>query len=432
MSFQQSLFLAIPGFVLLMLAERLIGIYLKKDIYSNIPDAISSLSSGMANVTMASIGIGIGLVSYDWMLSQFAIFQFDYHSPLVWLMVILGLDFGGYWGHRWSHKFNLLWQTHIVHHSSEEFNLPCALRQTVSGKLISFFTFLGLPLAILGIPMEIIAVVGLVHLYYQYWYHTQLIGNLGWLERILVTPEQHGIHHAMNPEYIDKNFGQWFSIWDQMFGTYQLKIEGVEPVYGVTRPVETWNPIKIDFMHWGLMLKDLLRTKKIKDRFKILVSTTNWRPDDMQEQHPVNKIQDVNNFEKYAPKISSPIWYWSHIELILNLGLVLAYFYSYESINDTQKYFFGGFILFNIYCYTTLMEGKRAIALLSLRLGAFTIGALAGVNWFFLNELSVLLNYAVISLFALALVVSALFSGKQVNRTEQDKAKLDEGFQLGV
>ena len=171
MTFQESLFLAIPGFALLMLSERLMGLYLKRDVYSNIPDAISSLSSGIANVTMASIGIGIGLVSYEWMLKTFALFSFDYHSPLVWLMVIVGLDFSGYWGHRFSHQFNVFWQTHIVHHSSEEFNLPCALRQTVSGKLVSFFTILGLPLAILGIPMEIIGVVGLVHLYYQYWYH---------------------------------------------------------------------------------------------------------------------------------------------------------------------------------------------------------------------------------------------------------------------
>ena len=412
MTFQQSLFLAIPGFIVLMSLEWVVGRWLKKDIYSNIPDAISSLSSGMANVTMASIGIGLGLVSYDWMLSTFAVFSFDANSPLVWFMVILGLDFGGYWGHRLSHQFNLFWQTHIVHHSSEEFNLPCALRQTVSGQLIKFFTILGMPLAILGVPMEIISVVALVHLYYQYWYHTQLIGNLGWLERIIVTPEQHGIHHAMNPEYIDKNFGQWFSIWDQMFGTYQLRIEGVKPVYGVTRPVKTWNPIKIDFMHWLQMLKDMFVTKDIKQKFKVLVSTTNWRPEDAARLQPLEKIHNVRSFDKYSPKISAPTFVVSSIELLVNLSFILLYFYSIEGLSDTQRYLYGGFILFNIFTYTTVMEGKKAILWLGLRLAIFVVAMLGfDVDWFGMQAISEYLPLVFIVFFILSALTSQKFNG---------------------
>jgi sterol desaturase/sphingolipid hydroxylase (fatty acid hydroxylase superfamily) len=414
MTFQESLFLAIPGFVLLMLIERAVGAWKKMDIYSNIPDVISSLSSGMANVTMASIGIGVGLVSYEWMLENFAIFQFDYHSPLVWFLVIVGLDFGGYWGHRLSHQFNLLWQTHIVHHSSEEFNLPCALRQTVSGHIVKFFTILGLPMAVLGIPMEIIAVVALVHLYYQYWYHTQLIGNLGWLERIIVTPEQHGIHHAMNPEYIDKNFGQWFSIWDQLFGTFQLKIDGVEPVYGVTRPVQTWNPIKIDFMHWFLMLKDMLRTKSLSDKLKVLVSRTNWRPEDVNQEFPVEKIADVNHFKKYKPEISRPVFILSHVELIVSLALVLMYFWSFEGTSEQSKILFGGFILFNIYVYTSMMEGERALGLSLSRLLVFLTGALFfSVDWFFMSSLSSLIFPSLLAFFATSAVLSYFYNGER-------------------
>ena len=411
MTFQQSLLLVIPGFGLLMTIEFLAGKWMKKEVYSNLPDAIASLSSGIASITMATLGIGIGLVSYDWMLANFAIFSFDSHSVLVWVMVIVGLDFAAYWGHRWSHIYNVFWQTHLVHHSSEEFNLPCALRQTVSGRLISFFTFLGLPLAILGIPMEIIAVVSLVHLYYQYWYHTQLIGNLGWIERILVTPEQHSIHHAMNPEYIDKNFGAWFSIWDQMFGTFQTKIEGVEPVYGVTRPVRTWNPIKIDFMHWGLMLRDFFATRGLNQKLKLLVSKTNWRPDDAAAKHPVYSVSDVHRFDKYKPTLSLPTLLWSQAEFYLCLGLLVLYFFQHGSLSETGVMIGGLFILFHVFVYTTVMEGKAALQLLLARALLFGVGFYGfSYDWFGLHALSPLLFGAVMSFFVLAVLQSLLFN----------------------
>ena len=407
MTFQQSLLLAIPGFGLLMTIEFLASKWMRREVYGNIPDAISSLSSGIASVTMATMGIGIGLVSYEWMRETFAIYSFDAHSPLVWFMVIVCLDFAGYWGHRWSHKFNLLWQTHLVHHSSEEFNLPCALRQTVSGRLIGFFTFLGFPMAVLGIPMEIIAAVALVHLYYQYWYHTQLIGNLGWLERILVTPEQHSIHHAMNPEYIDKNFGQWFSIWDQMFGTYQPKIDGVEPVYGVTRPVRTWNPIKIDFMHWGLMLRDMFATGRMTDKLKVLVSKTNWRPEDAAEQHPVYSVADVNRFDKFRPTISLPTLVWSHVEFYLCLCLLVLYFLQFDTLSENGVLMSGLFILFNIYVYTSVMEGRASIQLLVARALLFGVGFYAvSYNWLGLQTVSPVLPAGILAFFVVATGVS--------------------------
>jgi len=416
MTFQQSLLLVIPGFGLLMTIEFLAGKWMKKDVYSNIPDAVASLSSGIASITMATLGIGIGLISYEWMLETFAVFSFDSHSPLVWVMVIVCLDFAGYWGHRWSHKFNLLWQTHLVHHSSEEFNLPCALRQTVSGRLIGFFTFLGFPMAVLGIPMEIIAVVSLVHLYYQYWYHTQLIGNLGWIERILVTPEQHSIHHAMNPQYIDKNFGQWFSIWDQMFGTYQTKIEGVEPVYGVTRPVRTWNPIKIDFMHWGLMLRDMYSTKRFSQKLKVLVSKTNWRPEDAALAYPAYSVMDVRQLEKYRPAISMPTLIWSHVEFYVCLSLLVFYFVGLETFSETAVLVNGLFILFHIYVYTSVMEGKVCIRLLMARAAVFGIGFYGlSYDWFGLEGFHSWLPAGVLVFFGMAAVASIAFSRRPVS-----------------
>jgi len=218
---EQSLMLAVPAFVLFMLAEKIASMWIGKDVMKNHFDVISSLSSGAASVIIGAMGIGVTLVSYDWLVENVAIWQFDYHSPLVWLMVILSLDFGNYWVHRINHKYNFFWQLHIVHHSSEEFNLPVALRQSATNRLLNLFTVFYLPMALLGIPLEITAVVTLLHLYYQYSYHTQFFQSLGWLERIIVKPQQHRIHHAINPEYIDKNFDAWFRIWDHMMGTFE-------------------------------------------------------------------------------------------------------------------------------------------------------------------------------------------------------------------
>jgi sterol desaturase/sphingolipid hydroxylase (fatty acid hydroxylase superfamily) len=117
------------------------------------------------------------------------------------------VDFKGYWTHRWEHKINILWNRHVIHHSSEEFNLACGLRQTVS-TVFDYFTFLLLPAAIVGVPVEVIAVVAPIHLFLQFWYHTRLIGKMGWLEHVIVTPSHHRVHHAVNKVYMDKNLGQ--------------------------------------------------------------------------------------------------------------------------------------------------------------------------------------------------------------------------------
>ncbi|MGG7215415.1 sterol desaturase family protein, partial [Clostridium nigeriense] len=132
--------------------------------------------------------------------------------------------------------------------SSEDFNLACALRQSIS-TIVKVFTIFLLPAALLGVPTNVIAIVAPLHLFAQFWYHTQHIDKMGWLEKIIVTPSHHRVHHALNPEYLDKNYGQIFIFWDKWFGTYQEELPTVKPVYGITRPVQTWNPIKINFMH---------------------------------------------------------------------------------------------------------------------------------------------------------------------------------------
>jgi hypothetical protein len=144
---------------------------------------------------------------------------------------------------------------------------------------------------LVGCAANVIAYVAPLHLFAQFWYHTRHIGKMGFLGKNYCHSSHHRVHHAINPEYLDKNLSAIFIWWDKMFGTFQEEIPGKPPVYGITRPVQTWNPIKINFQHLWLLIEDAWRTKSIKDKFRIWFMPTGWRPDDVTEKYPVPKIR---------------------------------------------------------------------------------------------------------------------------------------------
>ncbi|MDC1060776.1 sterol desaturase family protein [Flavobacteriaceae bacterium] len=254
------LLIAVPSFMVLVLLEILYGAWKKKQTYT-LMDTISSLSSGTTNLLKDLLGIGIIVISYPFLREQLALVTME-ESVLLYFIAFVCIDFASYWNHRLNHSINVFWNRHVVHHSSEEFNLACALRQSISS-LIGFGALFLLPAALLGVPHNIITVLAPLHLFGQFWYHTRHIGKLGWIEYILVTPSQHRVHHAINPEYVDKNLAAIFSVWDRLFGTFQEELDEVPCVYGTLKPVRTWNPILINFQHlWGLV-QDAWHTKKL-------------------------------------------------------------------------------------------------------------------------------------------------------------------------
>jgi sterol desaturase/sphingolipid hydroxylase (fatty acid hydroxylase superfamily) len=220
-TYANALLYAIPFFTGLVLVEVLYGAFVKNQKH-NVMDTVSSLSSGLTNIIKDSLGLVLVLVSYPFLAENLALFEIE-TTWLVWIIAFITIDFAGYWNHRLSHHINIFWNQHVIHHSSEEFNLACALRQSISN-LVGYFTLLLLPAAVLGVPNKVIAVLAPIHLFAQFWYHTQHIGKMGWLEYIIVTPSQHRVHHAINPEYIDKNLGQVLSVWDRLFGTFQEEV----------------------------------------------------------------------------------------------------------------------------------------------------------------------------------------------------------------
>lgn len=374
------LLIAMPVFLLFVLLEKGYGLWRGKDTYQNL-DMISSLSSGITNVVKDVIGLSISLFSYDFLLEHLAIYKIENTFLTIFITFII-LDFQGYWVHRWSHEINFFWNKHAVHHSSEEFNLACALRQSISS-YVQLFTFFLIPAALLGVPKDTIAIVAPIHLFAQFWYHTRHIGKMGFLENIIVTPSHHRVHHAINPEYLDKNHGQIFIIWDKLFGTFQEELPDVPPVYGITRPVSTWNPIKINFQHLFLLISDAYRTNSWRDKLRIWFMPTGWRPADVEARFPVRKIEDIYHFEKYNthPSVLLNIWAW--IQILATLCFVFYFFGNLGKFSQSEMFTYAGFIFLSVYAYTEIMDKNRWAVLWETLKNGLGLGLLLmSADWF--------------------------------------------------
>ena len=346
----------VPAFYLLIIIEVLYGHYKKNQTY-NLMDTIASLSSGTTNLLKDILGLTVIIISYPFLLSKLSFFDFE-NTLWVYIIAFICIDFSSYWNHRLNHKINIFWNQHVIHHSSEEFNLACALRQSISNFLGYGALFL-VPAAIFGIQHEVIGLLLPLHLFGQFWYHTRHIGKLGILEYIIVTPSQHRVHHAINPVYIDKNLGAIFCVWDRWFGTFQEELDDEPPVYGVLKPVSTWNPILINFTHvWGLIL-DFFRTKSLKEKLILWFMPTGYRPRDVVEKYPIDKIDDVNNFDKYSPPTNKLVTSWVLFQWLSTNVLVFFFLSNFSKFTTQQSLIFGGIIFLSIFSYSAVMDGFK-------------------------------------------------------------------------
>jgi alkylglycerol monooxygenase len=403
----QILVIITPIFLLLIILEKLYSYYKGID-HVPVMDGVSSISSGITNSVKDVLGLSISLIGYAWLVSKLALFTME-ASIFSYIIAFFVIDFHGYWTHRWAHQINFFWNKHAIHHSSEEFNLACALRQTISS-FINLFTFLLIPAAILGVPSKVINIVLPIHLFLQFWYHTRYINKMGFLEKILVTPSHHRVHHAINPEYMDKNYAQIFIFWDKFFGTFKEELAHIEPVYGITRPAETWNPIKINFQHLWLLIKDAWFAENWKDKFRIWFMPTGWRPENFEEKYPVNKIKDVFNFNKYGTQNSYKLVYWSVIQMLITLLFASYLFGNIAHIGLSNSFVYGLFIFISIYSYTDLMDkNKYSFIWESIRFGfVLTIINFYG-DWFGLNAILYFGNYLILGYMTISLLVNMYF-----------------------
>jgi alkylglycerol monooxygenase len=401
------LIIAMPIFLVLIVIEKIYGIYKKNDTAPLI-DSVSSISSGITNSVKDVLGLSVTFLSYEWMVSKIAVFHLE-ANILSYCIAFFVIDFYGYWSHRLAHQINFLWNKHAIHHSSEEFNLACALRQPIAS-LVNLFTFLLIPAAILGVPASVIAITLPLHLFLQFWYHTKHIKKMGFVEKILVTPSHHRVHHAINPEYLDKNHSQIFIFWDKLFGTFQEELDDVPPVFGITRPANTWNPIKINFQHLTLLIKDAWRAENWKDKLTIWFKPTGWRPENFEEKYPVNKIENVFDFNKYGTQNSQKLILWSVAQILITLLFVSYLFENIAKIGLPAIFVYGFFILVTIYSNSELMDkSKYAVFWEGFRLSiAVSIIAFYG-GWFGLNSIFSFSNYIIIGYLSLSFLITIYF-----------------------
>jgi sterol desaturase/sphingolipid hydroxylase (fatty acid hydroxylase superfamily) len=419
-TYGKILIIAMPAFLLLVIFEKWYGWRKGFDTVRTL-DMVSSLSSGVTNSTKDVLGLSLAIISYGWLVEHLTIYKVQ-SSWLLYVIAFLALDFAGYWVHRLAHSVNFFWNNHIVHHSSEEFNLACALRQSIS-VYFRIYAFLLIPAAIFGVPQQVIAVVGPLHLFAQFWYHTRHIGRMGVLEYIIVTPAHHRVHHAINPEYLDKNYGQIFIFWDRMFGTFQDERADIPAVYGVTRPVRTWNPIKINFMHLWLLTKDAWHTKSWKDKLRVWLMPLGWRPTDVIEKYPVYKIEDVYDFEKYDTPASKGFQAYLWAQLICMLLIVSYLFGNVAMIKDlgiANLFIYGLYIFVQVYALTELMDrAKYAWVLEAFKNAVCIYFIIQNGAWFGSNTISPIIAPVLIGYFVLSSVAVFYFSKSAQENTEQ-------------
>jgi sterol desaturase/sphingolipid hydroxylase (fatty acid hydroxylase superfamily) len=244
--------------------------------YYRANDAINSLSLGVLSTTSKLVLIDIAGRVYGWVQEDLSLVQWPLDGWVSLVVAFVVYDFCYYWFHRISHERKIFWAAHVAHHQSEEYNLTTALRQTSTGFLLSWFFYI--PCFLLGMPADVFVTVASANLIYQFWVHTRFVRTLGVLEKVLVTPMNHRVHHARNPEYIDRNYGGFFILWDRLFGTYKAEDERLPVDYGITRGLNSWNPLWANLHVYADMVRDTLATPKLHDKLRVWYGRTAYVP----------------------------------------------------------------------------------------------------------------------------------------------------------
>ncbi len=289
---------SIPFFFLLIGAELAYAAWSRRRLF-RLNDSIADLSCGILSQVSGVFSKLFAIGIYLWVLNHLAVQRWWAGAPAwptgapfaraegfpgfvvngaelaSWTAVFVLVDFCYYWSHRLSHEINLLWAGHVVHHSSEEYNLAVALRQSSLHGLFTWIFYV--PLALLGVPGEMFVACYALNLLYQFWIHTRAVGKMGRLtEWVLNTPSHHRVHHGRNPKYLDRNHAGALIVWDRMFGTFQAEEE--EPVYGITKPLQSWNPLWANVHGFVDIARDVARARSWDDRWGFVFGAPGWRP----------------------------------------------------------------------------------------------------------------------------------------------------------
>jgi sterol desaturase/sphingolipid hydroxylase (fatty acid hydroxylase superfamily) len=279
----QIIVLATPVFFLLMAIELAVGISRGRNTY-RWNDALNSIGLGIMSQVTGVFGRVLRIGIYALVYEHVALWSLSAQDAWVWVLALVAYDFCYYWNHRLGHRSAIFWAAHVVHHQSEDYNLSTALRQTSSGFLLGWLFYL--PMAVIGIPPAVFAVVALIDLLYQYWVHTQQIGKLGWFDRWFCSPSNHRVHHAVNDRYLDKNYGGIWVVWDRLFGSFVEEDDREPIVYGTRAPLRSWNPLWANLEVYVALAQDSWHAAAWADKLRVWFKPPGWRPADVAARFP--------------------------------------------------------------------------------------------------------------------------------------------------
>lgn len=345
--------LSVPLFFFLIGIELLVESWKRQKSY-RLNDAITNINMGTSQQTVGSLlKILIPLGIYEFTFSQFAIFQIK-DTWLNYIILFIAYDFCYYWAHRMSHEVNLLWSGHVVHHQSEEYNLAVALRQSWFSSILTAPFYV--PLALAGFPTEMLVWVGAINLTYQFWIHTEAVDKLGFLEYFMNTPSHHRVHHGRNEKYIDRNHAGVFIVWDKMFGTFQAEEE--RPVYGITTPLASWNPVWANFANYVAIYKQMQETPRFWDKIKVIFYPPGWRPAELGGQMPIPYV-DRETTPKFNPIIPPALNYYALFQYFVITGGALAFFLTESKLPTDQRITGAMLIIVAVVLNGAILEARR-------------------------------------------------------------------------
>lgn len=343
-------------FIGLMLVEQVIYLLRYGRFNGRMSDAITSMSAGIIHALPAVLTRQLHIISYDWIYKNYMIYELPWDSVWTYIVTFLFVDMMYYWFHRAAHEVNLFWAAHQTHHSSEDYNLSTALRQSIFQKYTSWFFYL--PLAFF-VNTPIYLVHTHLNLIYQFWIHTEMVNSIGPLEYILNTASHHRVHHGRNPYCIDKNYAGVLIIWDRMFGTFAAEKENEELAYGLVHPVDTFDPFYIQIFNYQYLFGKFLSTESWSDKFSVLFKGPGWVPGTAR----LGNSEDLPKIQYPIVKKGTPVPHLLNIYVLVNFLFVFVAFF--EFIKDYQGYpsivlsftIFG--IMYSLTCFGKFFDNNK-------------------------------------------------------------------------
>lgn len=368
--------LSIPIFFILIGIELLIQRFSHKKLY-RLQDALTNISCGITSQLSGLFLRILSIGAYQIVFQYFAVFTLE-RTWWYWLTLFLLVDLAYYWAHRMSHEVNLFWGGHVVHHQSEDYNLSVALRQS-SFQVVWTFAF-SLPIAVLGFNTIDFALISAFNTLYQFWIHTEAIGKMGWFEWVFNTPSHHRVHHGRDPKYIDKNHAGTLIIWDKMFGTFQEEEE--RPTYGITKPVNSWNPVWANFSHYAEMAKEIKQIPVWTDKLKYIFAKPGWLPDYMGGYRAAPEV-DKSQYKKYDTPSHYVLNFYVVFQYLVALVATSLFLFNQGNFSWTEKVIITTLIIILIVNCGALFENKQWVWWLELfRIFVYTLAWLGIAVYF--------------------------------------------------